>query len=273
MILAVLAAAVLPAMAQERLVGIAPKGRLVFFRSHDPGEVMVLKVTGLRKNEKLLGLDLRPATGELYALGSSSRIYVIHPGTGAATAVGNAPFTPALNGTRFGFDFNPVVDRIRIVSNTGQNLRADPDLGTVAATDGPLAYAEGDAGAGSRPLAGAAGYTNSVDPAPEATTLYVIDSRRDVLVTQNPPNAGTLNTLGPLGVNATDVTGFDIAGSDGTAYASIQLKLKFGKSKRASLYKINLETGAATLVGKIGGPYPISGITALGPILAPPPKG
>ncbi|WP_035608487.1 DUF4394 domain-containing protein [Haloferula sp. BvORR071] len=259
---ALLAAGIAPAMAQEQLVGLAPQNKLVFFVSTSPGNVEVLKVTGLAKGEKLLGIDRRPATGGLYALSSSSRIYTINTTTGAATAVGTTAFTPALRGTRFGFDFNPVVDRIRIVSNTGQNLRVHPDTG-VAITPADVNLAYGDAGLA--PLVAGAAYTNSVSPAPLTTTLYDIDAARDALVIQNPPNNGTLVTVGSLGVNTTDTVGFDIAGS-GAAFASLQLKLRYGKSKRAALYTINLGTGAVTLVGKIGGPYPISGLTALGSV-------
>jgi len=261
--LAIPAALLAPAKAQDALAGLAPKNRLVFFSASNPGSVEVLKVTGLQRGERLLGIDRRPATGQLFGLGSSSRLYVIDTETGAATALGSAAFTPALSGTSFGFDFNPVVDRIRITSNTGQNLRADPNTGLIAATDTALAYAAGDPGAGSVPGVAGSAYTNSVSPTPAATTLYNLDVTRDVLVTQNPPNDGALNTVGALGVNATKLAGFDISGGTGTAYASIQKKLAFGKSARASLYTINLATGQATLVGKISGPYPITDITVL----------
>jgi hypothetical protein len=263
---ALLAALLSPVGAQELLAGIGPKNKLVLFTSSDPGSVEVIKITGLPRGEKLLGIDRRPATGQLYALSNKSRLYTIHADTGAATAIGTGPFTPALTGTRFSFDFNPTVDRIRIMSNTGQNLRVHPDTGVTAATDLVLAYAEGDPGAGSISDVGGAGYTNSVSPTPLTTTLYDIDAARDVLVTQNPPNNGTLNTVGPLGLNVTNNIGFDIAGSNGVAYATLQAKLKFGKAKRASLYTIDLTTGAATFVGKIGGPAPLSGLTALGPL-------
>jgi len=248
----------------EVLAGIAPKNKLVFFSSTDTSNVTVVKVTGLAKKEKILAIDRRPFNGLLYALGSTSRLYTINTSTGVATAVSTTPFVPALSGTRFAFDFNPFVDRIRIISNTGQNLRVHPDTGVTVLADLPLAFAGADVNFGATPAVAAAAYTNNVTPAPLTTTLYDIDVTRDILVTQSPPNDGTLNTVGALGINATDVAGFDIAGSNGTAYASFQLKLKYGKSKRASLYTINLGTGAATLVGKIGGPYPISGLTALG---------
>ena len=255
-----------PAMAQDAFVGLAPKNRLVFFTSAAPSDAEVVKVTGLPKREKLLGIDRRPATGQIYALGSSSRLYVIDASTGAATPVGTEPFAMLLSGSRFGFDFNPTVDRIRITSNTGQNLRVHPDTGALVLADGPLAYATGDTAEGVKPKVVGSAYTNSVSPTPLTTTLYNIDAGRDTLVTQIPPNDGTLNTIGSLGLNVTEVAGFDIS-VDGIAYASLQKKLGFGKTKRASLYTIDLATGAATLVGKIGGPYPLHDLTALPPVL------
>ncbi|GAB2991992.1 hypothetical protein GCM10027184_52610 [Saccharothrix stipae] len=63
------------------------------------------------------------------------------------------------------------MDRIRLVTSKGQNLRLHPDTGAVAATDGVLAHVDG----GSAPRVAAAGYTNSVAGA-TSTTLYAIDS-------------------------------------------------------------------------------------------------
>jgi hypothetical protein len=144
-------------------------------------------------------------------LGSTSRLYRIDPATGAATAIGAAgAFT--LTGTTFGFDFNPVPDRIRIVSDTGQNLRANPNDGT-AITDGVLNPGT--------PSVTAAGYTNSV-PNATATMLYVIDTGNDTLNVQNPPNNGTLVPVGSLGFDATGVNGFDISNSGNVALAALQ---------------------------------------------------
>jgi hypothetical protein len=100
----------------------------------------------------------------LYGLGSSNRIYIIDPVTGIARAVTDTPFTPALDGNKFGFDFNPTVDRIRVVSDKGQNLRLHPDTGQVVATDGGLAYEDGEA-----PAVVAAAYTNSLADAASTT--------------------------------------------------------------------------------------------------------
>ncbi len=68
----------------------------------------------------------------------SPYVYLVNRTTGAATPIGVGPFEPTLNGTSFGFDLNPMVDRIRLTSNFTQNLRLQPDTGTVAATDGAL---------------------------------------------------------------------------------------------------------------------------------------
>lgn len=190
-------------------------------------------VAGLQSGESILGIDFRPANGQLYALGSSSRIYTINLGTGAATAVGASPFSTLLSGTDFGFDFNPTVDRIRVVSNTGQNLRLNPNDGTIAAAD--LTLNPGS------PMISAAAYTNNFAGA-TSTTLFVIDHNTDKLYQQNPPNNGTLVETGSLGINITNTNGFDIGSMSQKAY----LIASVGLSTR--IYSINTMTGAATSV-------------------------
>ncbi|RQO36623.1 hypothetical protein DBR39_16200 [Chryseobacterium sp. KBW03] len=190
-------------------------------------------VAGLQSGENILGIDFRPVNGQLYALGSSSRIYTINLGTGAATAVGTSPFATLLSGTDFGFDFNPTVDRIRVVSNTGQNLRLNPNDGTIAAVD--LALNPGS------PMISAAAYTNNFAGS-TATTLFVIDHNTDKLYQQNPPNNGTLVETGSLGINITSANGFDIGSMSQKAY----LMASVGSSTK--IYSINTTTGAATSV-------------------------
>ena len=247
----------------ELLAGSASGGRLVLFASDQPEAVMVVKLKGLQTDEEILGLDMRPATGELYALGSSSRLYTIDLENRRAVQVG-AGFAPLLQGTTFGFDFNPTVDRIRIVSDSGQNLRAHPDTGAIVSVDGNLAYAAGDPAEGVPPTISAAAYINNDNDPATGTALFDIDIERDTLVLQVNPNGGVLNTIGPLGVDVERVTGFDVAGSDGTAYASLVGADQHGNSARASLYTIDLATGEASLIGKIGGPKPLSSLATLG---------
>jgi Domain of unknown function (DUF4394) len=212
-------------------------------------------ITGLNAGDVLLGIDFRPATGQLYAVSTQGRMYVINTTTGVATQVNDPlspPFTPS--GTDFGMDVNPVVDRIRVVSDADQNLRLNP-AGTLSAIDVALAYNAADTNAGKNPNVVALGYTNNVSGA-VSTTLYGIDSNLDVLVTlgsvngtPTSPNTGQLFTVGSLGVDTTGVAGLDISPS-GTAYAVLHTAVG---GVGSFFHTINLATGAATLVGAIGG--------------------
>jgi hypothetical protein len=209
--------------------GLNASNQIVRFNTTTPGTVTVVAtITGLQSGETILATDFRPATGQLFALGSSSRLYTINLVTGAATQVGAAgAFT--LSGTEFGFDFNPAVDRIRVISNTGQNLRLNPNDGT-AIVDGTLNPATTGA-------TGAA-YNNNF-AGTTTTTLFVIDTVADALFRQDPPNAGTLVRIGALGVDASGPVTFDID-ANGTAFAT------FVVGGVTRLYTINLATGAAT---------------------------
>jgi hypothetical protein len=228
-----------------KLYATTDKGALVSFDSSTPGTIdSSVMITGLQSGETVLGIDFRPNGGSLYALGSSSRLYKLNRTTGVATQVGSV-FSTMLMGNKFGFDFNPTVDRIRVVSDMGQNLRLNPITGAVAAVDTNLAYAGTDVNAGMTPnIVGSAYTRNFVGGG--TTTLYNIDSKLDVLTTQVPPNAGTLNTVGSLGIDVTDVAGFDIAGEDLT-FAALHT------SSGQGLYSIDLMTGNASLMGAIGG--------------------
>lgn len=226
--------------------GLTTNNNLVRFNSSRANTILsTVAITGLQGGESLLGIDFRPATGQLFGLGSTSRIYRIDQTTGAATLVGG--LTTPLLGTNFGFDFNPVPDRIRITSDAEQNLRANPIDGTNV-VDGLLSYAVGDVNFGQNPNVVASGYTNSFGGA-TATTLYDIDSSLGILAIQNPPNNGTLNTVGRLGVNTTGEAGLDIAPGNNTALAALQVQ----GATSSALYTVNLTTGAATVIGPIGG--------------------
>ena len=249
-------------VASEQLAGISANGKLVVFRSDDPEAATSVKIRGLQKKEKLLGIDVRPLNGQLYGLGSTSRIYTINLATGQATAVAG-PIDPLIAGESFSFDFNPVVDRIRIMSDGGQNLRVNPDTGAVVAIDAGLAYAGGDPNFATIPGIVACAYNNNDNIPETSTTLFDIDATRDILVRQDPPNAGTLNTVGALGVDITDVAGFDISGASGIAYAGLVVKDGNKKRLRATLFTVNLATGATTSLGRIGGPWPLTSLTVL----------
>jgi len=243
------AAVAIAATAQAELLYATNGSSISRFDSAMLGTVTTVPVTGLQAAETLVGIDVRPANQLLYGVGSASRLYTINPITGAATQVGSAgAFT--LTGTAFGTDFNPVPDRIRQVSNTEQNLRLNPNDGTLAATDGALNPAGNVVGVA---------YSNNF-PGALSTTLYAIDSASGVLGIITVPNGGgpitTQGSLG-LGTNLNEAIGFDISGGSGIAYASITTG---GVSR---LYTINLTTGAATLAGAIGsGTTPFLGLAA-----------
>lgn len=239
--------------AGQTIYAVTTTNQLLTFNSNAPGTLnSSVAITGLQSGEIVQGIDVRPANGLLYALGGTGRLYIVNPTSGRATQV--SALSVALNGNSFGVDFNPVPDRLRVTSDADQNLRINVETGA-AITDGTLAYASGDANASANPNVVASAYTNSVAGA-TTTTLYNIDSNLDVLVRQSPPNDGTLNTVGPLGVNATNIAGFDIAANGNTAFASINIQ----SETVSKLYNINLTTGAATLIGNIGGTASVRGI-------------
>ncbi len=228
----------------ERAWAIDNRTLLVGFDTDRPFLINeLLYITGLRPGEQILAIDFRPANGRLYALGSSSRLYTLDLETGAASVVGSgAAFTPALSGTEFGFDFNPTVDRIRLVSNTGQNLRLHPDTGMVAATDTPLNYADG-----STPNIIGSAYTNSFAGA-TTTTLFNLDATKRAIVTQAPPNDGVLGNLKPLvNMDFSSIAGFDISPVTNRAY----LVMRESRSQRAIVYEVYPETGDHNPIGPI----------------------
>lgn len=228
------------------LYGLTPADEIVTFSPKTPGVYFsTVAVTGMDVGEHLLGIDVRPSTGELIGLGDHNHIYTIDPTTGVATLRATLTADPAdvtdpfvgFTGAEFGVDFNPVVDRLRVVSDTGENIRINVDTGLVI-TDVAL-------NPGTPVVVGAA-YTNNYEGA-SATTLYTIDSTTDQLLIQNPPNNGTQTVVGALGVDATAVVGFDIVPGTNLAYAALEVG---GVTK---LYTIDLTKGFAVEVDPAAG--------------------
>jgi hypothetical protein len=154
------------------------------FNPGTPGMINSTRfITGLSQGETVVGIDFRPATGLLFGVTTASRVITINPFTGAATPVGSAALTTAVNGQTFGIDFNPVPDLIRLVSNADQDLRLNPNNAAVAGVDGTLAFVAGDANAAQNPNIVGAAYTNNF-AGTSVTTLYEIDSNLNALVTQ-----------------------------------------------------------------------------------------
>lgn len=178
----------LVALTQETYVGgisqhFIPNG-LLGFDSESPGIITrAVTVTGLEAGEVIAAIDARPATGQLYGLGitrgpsapypyvttSTGHLYIINPTTGVATQVGTAPFSSSLRGYRFGFDFNPVTDEIRVTSGS-ENLRINPDTGQVISTDNLMGNVS-DGSVGISALAYTANFPGAV-----STTLYGVNN-------------------------------------------------------------------------------------------------
>lgn len=241
------------------LVALTADGRLIVFRADRPGEASARAIVGL--DDPLCGLDYRPSNGLLYGVTTSSEIYTVDAASGATSRV--STLTRPFGGeVRSGVDFNPATDRLRLVASEGQNLRVNVDVGATA-LDGPLVYRSGDANFGARPAIAGVAYTRNL-PGSALTEMFDIDYERDVLVRQEPPNDGVLQTVGPLGVDVPPLAGFEIVTSpDGRedAYAA------FGDA----LYGIDLATGRARSLGRIGGtPGAIVSLTQLGPAMGPP---
>jgi hypothetical protein len=243
-----------PAHAGLLASGLTTDNRIVTFDTAAPGQLLSsVQVVGLQAGESLVGIDYRPFNGLLYAISNTSRAYFV-VSTGQATPVGLA-FDTGLNGSAFGIDFNPAVDRLRIVSNNEQNMRWNPVSGTIVDGDAGTAGIQPDTSLAPAGDVVAAAYTNNDLDGATATTLFGIDSGTDALVGIGgangvpSPNLGVVTTIGPLGVDTSDRAGLDVPlGAATTAFASLTVG---GVSQ---LYSVNLATGAATLVGAIGPP-------------------
>jgi Domain of unknown function (DUF4394) len=224
------------------LVATTSQNQLLTFNARNPERIRDIQaITGLPTGVTLRGIDFRPKTGDLYGVGSDSVVYRVNPTTGIAIAEGPA-FTPSLRGRAFGVDFNPVVDKIRVVGDDRQNLRLNVDEGTLLSADKDLNPG--------MPMVVAAGYENSSFSVaqPLATTLHVVDAASDTLFTQAPPNDGTLTNGRRLGVDVGMNAGFDIAGEDNLGYLS-----NATPGRGTSLYTVDVPTGKTRWLGRVGG--------------------
>lgn len=272
--------------------GVNAAGTLFRFDVNTPSVVTTIGNVGFVPE----GIDFRPSSSQLFAIDigpNTSQLYTININTAAASPVG-AGFTSngvgyTLTGNQsFGFDFNPTTlqgdgsMRIRLVSTGGSNLRLNSSTGTVAAADSPLMIGTNS------PFVDAVAYINNVANAGTGTTtLYDMDARNDSLYTQNPPNAGTLNLVGPFGVtiDGNAPIHFDIYTTPGDADPTIGGDAGYAVYRRPDapingplnsylLYKVNLATGATTmgaLVGPAATPFSFEGGLAILPVPIPEP--
>jgi hypothetical protein len=255
---ALAAAMLLPAAAgAETLFGLTDDNRIVSFNARNPGTTISSgAISGIAAGDRLIGLDLRAVDRKLYTMGTSGTIYRLEPvalgfnGSGTINgfnAVNLGAVSTRLTGSSFGFDFNPVPDRLRVISDSNQNLRLNPLVsppGTI--TDTPVTL-NGTQGIDLLAVA----YTNNL-PGATSTVLYGLDARTGSLVRALNANAGTYvstnlagNPFASLGLTLDNsmAVGFDISGGTGAAYFN-----RFN-----DLYSLDLASGTPTLLGRFAG--------------------
>jgi hypothetical protein len=266
---------------QTNVYGVTTENKLVQITLADPSMVRVISdpmlmpavdtITNLDSGEHLVSIDVRPVSNVIYGLGSLGNVYTVNSGIARANKQGplsadpmdtSSPFM-SLAGAGFGIDFDPTAISLRIVSDAEQNLRVPDITMPRAITDSALAF-------GGAIDVTAAAYTNSYPPRPGqaiTTTLYVIDVGGGRLMVQT-PQTGALTPVGPLAASGSfaipgvpSLDGFDIgSGNNGVVLAAFQRPAAGGAPEPFSrLYRIDLQTGAATEIGQIGG-APLRGL-------------
>jgi hypothetical protein len=239
-------------------VGLTASNQLVRYRANNTDQVVSSNVliTGLQTNETIIAIDYRPFNKTLYGLGSTSRLYTIPvPASTSATSTSATlvgVISPALPGTVAGFDFNPVADRIRIVTTSGQNLRVNP-------ADGSAVLDEAINGVAGAVVTGSA-YTNNMVGA-TTTVLYNIDVANQMLYKQE-PNSGTLSSVGSLGSTPLPLTNASYSGAYNTNITN-------ARSSAAGGFDIGADGTALVVFNNLAAPaIPVNGIAAGNPASA-----
>lgn len=242
--------------AKETLWVVTADHRLMAVRAAQPRQPLNTKpLLGLMPGDVVVGIDYRVARGVLFALTRSGRLYTVNTVTGQMTLVGQSAMGKVLEGASVGMDFNPAVDRIRVVTDAAHNLRLHPDTGAIVSRDPALAYADTDPHAGKSARVAAAGYTYNQNN-DTLTTNYVIDAALGTLAIQGSlegaqpvvsPNTGQLFTVGALGTGPLDEVSFDIADINNAAY----MVATHAGSTQPVLYRLDLRSGQARRFGPL----------------------
>lgn len=193
-------------------------------------------------------LDIRPATGQIVLLAynttvSSSTpphsVYTVNPVTGVVTLLSTLNCTDSISSNEdVSIDFNPTVDRLRIISSGGTNLRVNVVTGDCF-IDSTLNVT------GLTSIA----YTNNLAGA-TTTTLYAINQGDNDYFTISPPNNGSVNFVGGYTNPPSDVDGFDIV-TDVINGTSLGVLLGTGGDSPYRLYAFNLTDGSTRLLAEL----------------------
>ena len=253
----------------ETIWAVTANHELIHFNAGQPGKLLSRRpLQGLSEGEVIVGIDYRVARGVLYALSSAGRLYTLDTVQARLNWV-PAPLLSLSPQQAHGFDFNPTVDRIRVISEDGRNMRVHPDTGALVdgdpaqagvQPDGALRYADVTV----RPRVAGMAYTyNTRDD--KLTTGYAIDMSQGTLVTLGSaegvspvvsPNGGMLFKVGGLGLGPLREVSFDISDVRNTALAAVVTQAE----ARTRLYQLDLKTGQATLLGTVGEGQPLRGV-------------
>lgn len=242
---------------------------LISFQATNPSRVLsTVSVKGLRPGDSIIGIDYRVSKKTMYAVSRAGQVYTLDTKTGVLTPVGANPHIKLI-GSKFGVNFNPAADKIRVVSDKGQNLRFNPDTGILAGTDNTLRYSENDIQEADVSTVGATAYTFNAKN-DQMTTNFVIDLRLGMLARQGSiegrepvvsPNAGWLNTVAPLGTGPLERAAFDIASTNNKAFLAAQKK----NDGTTRLYIVDLNQGKSQVLGTIASGRPLVGLTVQPP--------
>jgi hypothetical protein len=250
------------------IYAVTAQMELLRVRADQPQQVLERRaLSGLAAGERISGLDYRVSRGVLYALADSGRLYTVDTQQARLLpVVAAAPANWPVQGQVIDIDFNPTVDRVRVISSTGQSLRLHPETNAVVDSqpdqaglqiDGALRYVAGDPQAGQAPNVAGVGYTyNKTNE--KITTNYVIDRSAGTLammgsaegaVPMVSPNTGQLKTVGSLGLTgALESAYLDISDVSNTPL----LAARTVGSTSTRLYQLNLQSGRAQEIGVIG---------------------
>lgn len=239
------------------VVGVTNTSQLVAF-SDTPSPAASLRgvLSGFTAGDtRLVDIDYRVQDGSLYGVGNAGGVYRIDDQTGVMTYLHT--LSVALEGTQFAVDFNPAADRLRITSNSGQNLRHNVGTG-ITLLDAPLNFAPGTPLNSIGPVSTsivANAYTNNDLSATTGTTLFAIDATLNQLALVSPPNNGSMAVVGQLGVDVGTLTSFDILSTnvDGATDGNLGIVVTSTGPNSAAVYTLNLLTGKLTSLATIAG--------------------
>jgi Domain of unknown function (DUF4394)/PQQ-like domain len=218
---------------------ITSLGRVLGLDTLDARVLGVRELSGLKPDESVIGADVRPADGQLYALTSAARVVVVDLESGEAleqtvlTAVDDdttEPFAGLLS-ARLVLDWQPIDDRLLAFGGT-RNLELDADSGGTITSPALLRRAA--------PLQPAA-YAFATDG---SARLYAIDMHSHTLLAQDPEKPDEWVQVGKLeGAGQAEIVDFEITATP--AGATVPL-IVVSDAESVRVMDINLATGSLT---------------------------